>query len=231
MAMELVYWAPIPGRGEFVRLYLEELGLEYVDVARLEGSPRVMQELQATERRLQPLAPPVLVDGERRLSHVANILLYLFDAFGDGAVDRYEVNSLQLTVSDLVTEVHDTHHPVTVTQVYDDQKEVALLRAKAFRDKRIPKFLHYFESVATASEGPWLLDAFSYADLSVAHVMAGLGYAFPNTLARLAPELPGLASLVRHVAARPRIAAYHASPRALPFTEHGIFRHYPELDP
>ena len=60
--------------------------------------------------------------------------------------------------------------------------------------------------------------------------MAGLDYAFPRAMRRLRRDLPRLCALAAEVAQRPRIAAYLASPRRLPFNESGIFRHYPELD-
>ena len=37
MLYELYYWPGIQGRGEFVRLALEDAGADYVDVARLNG--------------------------------------------------------------------------------------------------------------------------------------------------------------------------------------------------
>ena len=229
MALELVYWPPIPGRGEYVRLYLEELGLEWTDVARAEGAARVLHELAHSEQRLQPLAPPILIDGQRRLSHVANILMYLSDTYGDGAVDRYEANSVQLSLTDLVGELHDTHHPVDVSAYYEDQREVALLRAQAFRESRLPKFLGYFDRLARDSEGPWLLGRFSYVDLSLAHTLIGLRYAFPNAMEKIEPTVPALPRLALAALERPAVAAYRAT--ALPFNEHGLFRHYPELDP
>jgi glutathione S-transferase len=49
-------------------------------------------------------------------------------------------------------------------------------------------------------------------------------------MAEMTPRIPRLLSLRDRVAARPRIAAYLASSRRIPFNEDGIFRHYPELD-
>ena len=57
---------------------------------------------------------------------------------------------------------------------------------------------------------------------------AGLRYAFPKAAAR--EETPRLGALHDAVAARPRIAAYLASGRRVPFNESDIFRRYPELD-
>ena len=49
-------------------------------------------------------------------------------------------------------------------------------------------------------------------------------------MARLTPTLPRLQALRAAVEAHPRVAAYLASPRRIPFNQHGIFRYYPELD-
>ena len=74
-------------------------------------------------------------------------------------------------------------------------------------------------------------NALTYVDLALFQLVAGLSYAMPNALAALAPRVPRVLALHAAVAARPRIAAYLASPRRVPFNEQGIFRHYPELDP
>jgi glutathione S-transferase len=61
MAYELYYWPEIQGRGEFVRLALEEAGAEYVDVARHRGGVAAMQRLMDRAAAVHPpFAPPVL---------------------------------------------------------------------------------------------------------------------------------------------------------------------------
>jgi glutathione S-transferase len=49
-------------------------------------------------------------------------------------------------------------------------------------------------------------------------------------MARMTPDHPRLVGLHQRVSERPRIAAYLASERRIPFNDRGIFRHYPELD-
>jgi glutathione S-transferase len=44
------------------------------------------------------------------------------------------------------------------------------------------------------------------------------------------PEYPGLVALHEMVSMQPKLAAYLASKRRIPFNESGIFRHYPELE-
>ncbi|MCA9705649.1 MAG: glutathione S-transferase [Myxococcales bacterium] len=238
----LYYWPSIPGRGEFVRLVLEQAGVPYDDVARRPeaeggGVAAIQQQLRADGPGLRPLAPPVLVHGERRLAQMASICAYLAVRHGlvpEDEASRVQALQLQLTLADLVGEVHDTHHPVSIGDYYEDQKPEARRRAASFVAARLPKFLGYFEGVLRANapgQGLHLVGrATSYVDLGLAHVLRGLEYAFPRGLARVEPQIPGLLALRRHVDALPRIAAYRASPRCLPLGEHGIFRRYPELD-
>lgn len=234
---ELYYWPSIPGRGEPIRLALEEGGAEYVDVARKPpaeggGVPAIQRVLAGELGGLKPLAPPVLRAGDLVLAQSPAILAWLGPRLGlvpEGEDARAQVNALQLTVADLWDETHDTHHPIAPSLYYDDQKPEAARRAAHFVKERMPKFLGYFESVII---GPFLLgDRLTYADLSLFQTMEGLAYAFPNALAALAPKLPRLRALRDAVAVRPRVAAYLASPRRLAFNQHGLFRHYPELDP
>ncbi len=237
MRYELYYWPSIPGRGEFVRLALEEAGAEYVDVARERGAgagvPALMRLMEAKSAR-PPFAPPFLKAGKLVIAQTANILLYLGEKHGLAPANdagRLWANQLQLTLADLVDESHDTHHPIASSLYYEEQKEEAKHRSSLFLKNRVPKYLGYFERALAESGGPWLGGKrVSYPDLSLFHVVAGLNYAFPNALAREMKKHPEVAALAARVAARPRIKAYLASPRRLSFNEQGIFRHYPELD-
>jgi glutathione S-transferase len=145
---------------------------------------------------------------------------------------RARALELQLTIADLVAEAHDTHHPIGVDLYYEDQMVEAKKRASEFVAKRVPKFLGWLESRLAHNGGREFIGArISYVDLSAFQVVAGLSYAFPNALSRMKRKIPKLWALHDRVAARPRIAAYLASDRRIPFNEDGIFRHYPELDP
>jgi glutathione S-transferase len=231
MSYELFYWPTIQGRGEFVRLALEEAGAGYVDVAREPGGmERMLALLESAEH--PPFAPPFLKAGGLMIGQSANILLYLgqhHDLAPRDEAGRLWTNQLQLTIADLVTEAHDTHHPVGSGLYYEDQKPEARRRAADFTEHRVPKFLGYFSRILGDRE--FLVgDRLTYADLSLFQVIDGLRYAFPKAAARAAQAFPNLAALHRRVAQRPNIAAYLASPRRLPFSEEGIFRRYPELD-
>ncbi|MGZ5202330.1 MAG: glutathione S-transferase [Telluria sp.] len=231
MAYELFYWPTIQGRGEFVRLALEEAGVPYVDVAREKGGMKRMMALLASDVR-PPFAPPFLKAGELLIGQTANILLFVGQHHGLAPLDEAGglwTHQLQLTIADLVAESHDVHHPVGSSLYYEDQKVEAKRRADDFTANRIPKFLGYFERVLGGRE--FLVgEQLTYADLSLFQVIEGLRYAFPRALAAFAGDYPALAQLRDRIAARPRIAAYLASKRRLPFSEEGIFRHYPELD-
>ena len=238
MIYELYYWPDIQGRGEFVRLTLEDAGAKYIDVARLPvqqdgGVAAMMGLLEPGATGHFSFAPPFLKAGEMIIGQTANILLYLggvLDLAPKGDAGRLWVHQLQLTVADLVAEVHDTHHPLSVSLYYEDQKKEAKRRAADFTHQRMPKFLGYFEQVLSSNPRGtrYLAGArLSYTDLSMFQVIEGLRYAFPRAMARLEPACPLLLALHDRISQRPNIRAYLASARRLPFSEEGIVRHYP----
>ncbi|MBP2234297.1 glutathione S-transferase [Sinorhizobium kostiense] len=237
MTYKLYYWDGIPGRGEFVRLALEEAGAPYVEVARRPGGTAEMLKLMSdTGAGTIPFAPPFLIDGDLTIPHVANILFYLGPKLGLVPEDegtRHVANGLQLTITDFVTEIHDTHHPVGVSLYYEEQKQEALKRSADFLAERLPKFLGYFERVLNQNptgRGHVVGKALSYVDLSLFHIVEGLRYAFPNAMRAIEGSVPNLLALHDLVAARPRIRNYLLSERRLAFNASDIFRHYPELD-
>jgi glutathione S-transferase len=241
MCYELYYWPTIQGRGEFIRLALEEAGADYVDVARRSersglGMPAMLRFLESIDVTHPPFAPPFLKAGEQVIGQTANILLFLGPRLGlapqeDAA--RLWVHQLQLTIADLVGEAHDTHHPIAGSLYYEEQKAEALRRSEDFIAGRLPKFLDYFETVLerNPSGDAWLAGAsLSYADLSMFQLIAGLRYAFPRTMKRLEPDYPRLLALHARVAGRKRIKAYLNSKRRVGFNNDDVFRHYRGLD-
>ncbi|HEY1816322.1 MAG TPA: glutathione S-transferase family protein [Kofleriaceae bacterium] len=232
MTYELFYWPGLQGRGEFVRLVLEDAGADYVDVARTPGGmKRMMAALDDGIEGVRPLAPPFLRAGKTVVAQTANITRWLAErhrlapASDDGAA---AASTIALTIADLVVEVHDTHHPISVDQVYEKQKAAAKQRAAGFRKARIPKFTGWLESIL-ADNGKVLVGrTVTYADLAAFQVLEGLDYAFPKAMKK--QRIPKLRALRDAIAKRPRIATYLASGRRTPFNETGIFRHYAELD-
>ena len=237
----LFYWPDIQGRGEFVRLVLEDAGARYEDVARLPedeggGIHALMEVLERDDIGPPAFAPPVLQHGDLYISQTANVCAYLGERHGlaPNGDARWQALHLQLTLADFVVEIHDTHHPIAGSLYYDDQKAEAQRRTAVFQEERLSKFLGYFERVLTlnaAADSRWLIGAdCSHADLSLFQVVAGLEYAFPNALDGLRVGHPNVFALRDRVRKRPNVAAYLASERRIPFNEDGIFRHYPELD-
>jgi glutathione S-transferase len=237
---ELYYWPSIQGRGEFVRLLLEQSAADYTDVARLSddeggGVDAIHALLEGETTQTPAFAPPILAHDGLHISQTANICDYLGQREGlvpEGQSTRLYARQLQMTVEDFVGEIHDTHHPIAVSLYYEDQKEIALERAAAFRNERLPKFLSYFERTVEKNErgegliGPEL----TYVDLSVFQLLSGLMYAFPNAMNAHTDHLPRLLALKTRIEALPNIATYLDSERRLDFNEYGIFRHYSELD-
>ena len=241
MAYQLFYWPGLQGRGEFVRLALEAAGAPYTDVARGkaaagQGMPALLQRLQNTSAARPPFACPLLVDGKLAIAQTAAILQYLaprLKLVGASEADRIWAHQIQLTIADAVSEVHDTHHPVGGDLYYEDQLPEALRAAKAFRTKRLPKFLGWLESVLERNPkgDKHLVGArLSYVDLSLFQLVEGLQYAFPKATRRALKKTPRVVALHDRVAQLPRVAAYLSSERRIPFNETGIFRRYPELD-
>ena len=234
MPYELYYWPSIQGRGEYVRLALEEAGVEYADVARGERGMATMVRMMEAKSATPPFAPPFLKAGKLVIGQTANILFYLGSRHGlapKAEAGRLWVHQLQLTVTDFVVEVHDTHHPIATSLYYEDQKAPAKKRTEEFWDERVPKYLGYFERLLEQNGGSYLTGRrLTYIDLSLFQLVEGLRYAFPKRMKAFERKIPGLVDLRDRVGARPNIKAYLASKRRIAFNEDGIFRHYKELD-
>ncbi|WP_458760320.1 glutathione S-transferase [Afipia sp. TerB] len=234
MRYELYYWPSIQGRGEYVRLALEEAGADYVDVARrADGTSKMMAMMGDARNATPPFAPPFLKARKLVIGQTANILLYLGARHGlapKAEAGRLWVHQLQLTIADFVVEIHDTHHPLGPTLYYEDQRPAAKRRTAEFWDERVPKFLGYFEGLIDRN-GPYLTGRrLTYVDLSLFQIVEGLRYAFPRAMKRFEREVPGVITLRDRVAGRPNIADYLASERRIDFNEDGIFRRYKSLD-
>ena len=237
MRYELYYWPTIQGRGEFVRLALEEAGADYVDVARKPGKSGMaaMKRLLEGKRTAHlPYAPPFLKAGKLVIGQTANILFYFGGRLGLAPRDEAGAlwaHQLQLTIADLVTHIHDTHHPISGWLFYEQQRPAAKLRTRDFWRYRVPKFLGYFERIIQKSGGPYVFGRrLSYVDLSLFQVVEGLRYAFPKRMKRFEKKVRRLIALRDRVAKRPRIAAYLASKRRIAFSQWGIYRYFKELD-
>jgi glutathione S-transferase len=234
MRYELYYWPGIQGRGEYVRLALEEAGADYADVARSERGMAAMMRMMESGKGTPPFAPPFLKVGKIVIGQTANILLYLGSRLGlapKPEAGKLWVHQLQLTIADLVLEIHDTHHPLGPSQYYEDQRGPAKKRSEEFWNERVPKYLGYFENLSKNNGGSYLTGRrLTYVDLSLFQIVEGLRYAFPKRTKAFERDIPGLIALHDRVAARPNIKAYLASDRRIAFNEDGIFRRYKELD-
>jgi glutathione S-transferase len=235
MRYQLFYWPEIQGRGEFVRLALEDAGASYDDVARKTGGMnRMLAMMDGGRDKRPPFAPPFLKAGKLVIAQVANILFYLGPRLKLAPRDeasRLWLHQLQLTVTDIVKEIHDTHHPLGGELYYEDAKPEAKRFTTNFIAERAPKYLGYFETVLKKSGGPYLLGRkATYVDLSMFQLIEGLRYAFPTSSKGIERKVPGIVDIRDRIAQRPGIKKYLGSARRIPFNESGIFRRYPELD-
>jgi len=236
MRYELYYWPTIQGRGEFVRLALEDAGADYADVARTgkRGMAAMMKLLDGKGLARPPFAPPLLRAGKLIIAQTANILLYLGPRLKLAPRDeagRLWAHQLQLTIADLVVEIHDTHHPISSWLYFEEQRAAARRRTRDFWRYRVPKFLGYFERVLQKNGGQYLVGGrLSYVDLSLFQIVEGLRYAFPKRMKRFEKKVPGVIALHDRVAQRPRVKAYLDSKRRIPFSQWGIYRYFRELD-
>ena len=237
MRYELYYWPSIQGRGEFIRLAMEDADADYVDVARQSKGMAAMMRLMGSRKSDRPpFAPPFLKAGKLVIAQTANVLFYLgprLDLVPKNEPDRLWAHQLQLTIADWVAEAHDTHHPIGGGLYYEDQKDEAKRRAADFTANRMPKFLGYFEQILKGKQKKeqYLLGSkICYVDLSLFQMIEGLRYAFPRAMAKLERKYPRVIAVHDRVSVRPRLAAYLASERRIPFNQDGIFRRYSELD-
>ncbi|KAJ1325189.1 glutathione S-transferase family protein [Microdochium nivale] len=253
---ELIYWPEIPGRGEPIRLCLEEGGASYIDTALADGDAgggvgpvmaQIAESNKGTSTCPPPLAPPILRHGNLALAQLPNILMYLGPRLGlapastasdvAGSNDAlYIINQLALTALDgLSNEPHDCHHPCSVSEYYEDQKVEARRRTKDYIRNRLPKFLGYFQRVLegeASGEGPWLYGgALSWADVVLFQCVDGVKFAYPKamTAAEKSGKYDKVFALHAAVQQRPRIKAYLESPRRQKYSM-GIYRYYEELD-
>ena len=235
MRYQLYYWPGIQGRGEFVRLALEDAAANYTDVCRgKDGVRTMMRMMDGTGVASIPFAPPFLKAGKLVIGQTSNILLFLgarHRLAPKPEAGRLWVHQLQLTVADFVKEIHDTHHPIASSLYYEDQKAEAKRYTRVHLKERVPKYLGYFERVITKGRGPFLLGRkLCYADLSLFQLVSGLRYAFPSAMPAIEKKVPRVIEVHDRVIARPNIERYLNSKRRIPFNESGIFRHYSELD-
>lgn len=236
---QLIYWPSLPGRGEFVRLVLEDLGLPYVDAARLPaekggGAALPQKYLYGAAGTMSGFAPPFLVDGAMTLAQMPAICAYLgqrHDLVPEADNARWYALQLQLTLSDVLSEVHATHHPISTELFFEQQRPAAVQAAALFREKRLPQWLAFFAQALSSASGPYLFGAQAcYVDLSLFQMLEGLEYAFPNAMQTLLAPYSGLQNLRDCVKHRPRLSRYLASERRLAFNEDGLFRYHPDLD-
>lgn len=217
-------------KAEFVRLTLEEAAADYVDVLRRPGGePRTSRLTWLPRCSSRPFAPPFLKAGQLWIGQAANILLYLGHKHGLAPareagrlwVHELQLTILQLTIADFAGDMHDPHPALGVSLPTGN----AGYRNRVFREQRAPQYFRHFEGILKASGGPYLTGRkLTYADLSLFQMVDGLSYAYPRLITWLNRKYDRVFDLHDRIATRPRIAAYLARERRMPFSNAGMFR-------
>ena len=236
MRYELYYWPSIQGRGEFVRLALEDAGADYVDVARRsKGMAAMMRFMESSAIERPPFAPPFLKAGKLVIAQTANILFYLgprLDLVPKNEPSRLWAHQLQLTIADWVAEAHDTHHPISgafIMKIKRPKPSAAPPISPRSASRNISATLSEYSSAIERRRLSSGQKDFLRRSLFVSNDRRS-ALRVPARHGAARTKHPRSIALHDRVAARPRLAAYLASERRIPFNQEGIFRHYPELD-
>ncbi|NCN08515.1 MAG: glutathione S-transferase [Leptospira sp.] len=229
--IKLFYWPSLQGRGEFVRLVLEYNNIPYEDVCR-DKAKGVKPLLNILESSKTIFAPPILQIGELFLNQTPNILQYLgkiLNFSGGSEANQRECHSIQLSIADFTSEIHNLHHPISSSLYYEDQIVEAILATNTFFENRFDKWFQFFERAI--GNNPYITGSvLTYVDLSLFQIWAGMIHAYPNRMKERRIHFPKMDSLYFRVKEDEKLRTYLNSTRRIPFNEHGIFRYYPKLD-
>ena len=163
------------GRGEFLRLMLEDKGVPYdnsgdglygpngsMDMFR--GSPQAIDRDADAATASPPcdvhpvLYPPAIwhrpTDGSGPpvlINQVGACMIYLGDVLGyapSTTAERARANQILLNALDYISDGRSSFHPVKNHMSYNEQKEEGDKESKAFAQGRMLSFLHHFDKVA-----------------------------------------------------------------------------------
>lgn len=226
------------GRGEFLRLLLEDAGVKYNDsgddlygptgmMDAFRGSPQAV-DAEASKFPFPIFFPPALwhrpADGEEVLiNQVGACMIYLGDTLSyapRSTAERARANCIMMNALDYISEGRCSFHPVKNSMSYNDQKEEGDKASKVFSKERMPLFLHHFNKVVVKNGGSKKPIAggteVTYADFCLFHVLDATAEQFNSDQYDKAWDtaaVPALKEYYEWMKSRPKLQAYFKSDR------------------
>lgn len=221
----------------------EDQGIPYEEVVAKEGVPALMELLgfrkngagwaaptadtrsgrDTPSKEHYPLfAPPVVQHGDLYVWQTPVQLAYIgkqVGAFPKDEDDEVRAAALSATVADLFGEIHDAYHPVNKTMSYQSQKAEAVPHIQHVVSARLPRYMSLFEAALRENDGGkgfFFGDKVTYFDYQMFHCLHAIEAQFPSWYESF-EGMPTLKAFKERMQARPRIKAYLASDRRMPY--------------
>jgi glutathione S-transferase len=229
------------GRGEFLRLMLEDAKISYKDTGTdLYGPSGMMDAFRGSvdavtaDEKSQPfplLYPPAILhrpvggDGCQQImvNQVGACMIYLGDELGYAPTTHAEkarANCVLLNSLDYISEGRSSFHPVDNKKSYKDQKDEGDRKSKLFSQDRMLVYLHYFNKIVKKngkSQSPIAGGSnITYADFALFQVVDATAFQFNSEFYANAWDSARVPELKEHyvwMKARPNLQAYFASDR------------------
>ncbi|XP_013395749.1 glutathione S-transferase [Lingula anatina] len=225
----LYYW-PLAGRGEFVRLVFEEAGVPYKEINDVELLSKNFKKIDlppSEDFSFPCFAPPVIKKGDFVLSQTPVICEYLGKKFGlypdGGEEEEYHARQFNLTIHDFIADGRLAFHGRNHTESYYTQKEETQTYIDFFVKNRLPKWLRNLEHLLNANYGKHggkgyaIGTKMTYVDLALLHVLRATESQFPAPWEELKGSFPLCREFKERMSQRPNLAAYFKSDRCRPF--------------
>lgn len=235
----LLYHAPgkMKGRGEYLRLLLEDAGASYENSdVNLYGPTGMMDAFRASPEAIDKINdhypvffPPAIwhrpVSGEEVLiNQVGACMIYLGDQLGyapQSAAETARANCTMLNALDYVSDGRSSFHPIKNSMSYKDQKEEGDKVSKEFSQTRMKLFLHHFNKViksnGSSPENPIAGGStVTYADFVLFYALDATASQFNSEFYEKAwdnTNVPELKAYYKWIQARPKLQAYFKSDR------------------
>jgi glutathione S-transferase len=228
------------GRGEFLRLMLEDKCISFVESGEnlygptgmmdcFRGSAQAVLEPQAVELPFPVFFPPGLWhrpgNGQEDvlINQVGAAMIYLGDQLGyapSSSAERARATSVLLNALDYIAEGRRSFHPVENNMSYHNQKEEGDRESKIFSQTRMGIWLAHFEKTVQKFGGPETPVVggkhITFADFALMHVLDATVSQFNTEFYDMAWDQQSVPALKKYLAwmkTRPNLQAYWKSDR------------------